>query len=89
MNIAIEITARGGVRMLQDDAVDLRALGSVEVIRASHVEFCNERQAWFVQSAKTLEVLGYFPTRAEALAWEKAHYSPTGAGWAELTGGKA
>lgn len=47
-------------------------------------------RGWYVQSAKTLEFLATgFPTRAEALAWEKAHYSPTGAGWAELTGGKA
>lgn len=46
-------------------------------------------RGWYVQSAKTMVVLkDGFQTRAEALAWEKQHYSPSGAGWAELTGGK-
>lgn len=73
--------------MLQDDAVDLRQFGEIEVTRASHVEFSNTLQKWIVVSAVTMKVLkDDFETRAEALAWEKAFYSPSGAGWAELTG---
>lgn len=83
--ISLQITADGCVQMLQDDAVDLRELGEVQITRASHVEFDNERQAWYVQSAKTLTYLHYALTRAAALAWEKDYYSPTGKGWAELT----
>lgn len=86
--IQLQITAKGGVRMLQDDAVDLRKMGKVIVTRASHVEFCNKTQMWYVQSAKTMKYLHRAPTRAKALAWEKRHYSPSGKGWAELTGGK-
>lgn len=87
--ISLEITAQGGVRMLQDDAVDLRELGKVKVKRASHVEFSNKTQLWYVQSAKTKKMLkADFKTRAAALAWEKTYYSPSGKGWAELTGGK-
>lgn len=86
--IELEITAEGGVQMLQDDAVDLRELGHVEISRASHVEFDNLRQEWYVQSAVTGAYLHWARTRAEALAWEKQHYSPSGLGWAELTGGK-
>lgn len=42
---------------------------------------------WYVESAKTLLVLkSGFQTRAEALAWEKTYYSPSGLGWAELKG---
>ena len=86
--ISLQIDAQGGVAMLQDDAVDLRELGTVEVTRASNVEFDNAKQAWFVQSCKTLAILkDDFQTRAEALAWEKTYYSPSGAGWTELTGG--
>lgn len=72
--------------MLQDDAVDLRPFGHVEVSRASHVEFSNEKQAWYVESARTGKILkDDFNSRAEAIAWEKEYYSPTGDGWAELT----
>lgn len=84
--IAIQITAKGGIRMLQDDAVDLRKLGKITVARASHVEFCNRTQMWYVQSAKTKKYLYRAKTRAKALAWEKKYYSPSGRGWAELTG---
>lgn len=84
--LQLQITREGGVQMLQDDKVDLRELGSVEMIRASHVEFDNAKQGWFVQSAKTMTVLAEgFASRAEALTWEKIYYSPSGAGWAELT----
>lgn len=84
--IRMQITKAGGIQMLHDDAVDLSTLGQVEVTRASHVEFDNGKQRWFVQSAKTLEILrDDFLTREEALAWEKLYYSPGGKGWAELT----
>jgi len=84
--IALQITAQGGVLMLHDDVADLAQLGPVEIIRASHVEFSNAIQRWIVVSAKTLDVLrADFLTRAEALAWEKQFYSPSGEGWKELT----
>lgn len=85
----LQITAEGGVWMLQDDAVDLRLFGKVTVKRASHVEFSNSKQMWFVKSAKTKKYLHWAPTRAAALAWEKKFYSPSGKGWKELTGGKS
>lgn len=101
--ISMELTAQGAIAMIQDDAVDLRQFGEIEVTRASHVEFCagpkecgggyadgGVARGWFVQSAKTLRVLAAgLQTRAEALAWEKEFYSPSGRGWAELTGGKS
>ncbi len=98
--ISLQITAEGGIQMLHDDLVDLRELGEIEVTRASHVEYAdgksyvpgaggiswNVKPGWYVQSAKTLKVLADgFQTRAQALAWEKDYYSPTGMGWAELT----
>lgn len=84
--LKMQITAQGGIQMLQDDAVDLTEFGSVEVTRASHVEFCNQEQGWYVESAKTGQrLVSGFKTRGEAIAWEKNYYSPSGAGWAELT----
>lgn len=88
ISVQLQITAKGGIRMLQDDAIDLRKLGKVIVTRASHVEFDNEAQTWYVQSAKTGKYLYRARTRARALAWEKRFYSPSGKGWKELNGGK-
>lgn len=97
MNIELQITAAGGVEMLHDDAVDLNEFGTPEVTRASNVEYANPgmrvlgfgplvANAWYVQSAKTNTILkDGFLTRAEALAWEKTYYSPSGPGWTELT----
>ena len=96
--IQIEINAQGGIAMLHDDAVNLSEFGEIEVRRASNVEYAMEstvllmnglvqkpRAGWYVQSAKTAVVLADgFETRAEALAWEKTYYSPSGLGWAEL-----
>ena len=85
--IKLQITNGGGVQMLQDDRIDLRPLGKIKVYRASHVEFSEEKQAWYVQSAKTNKILkDDFQTRAEAIAWEKEHYSPDGDGWHEIEG---
>ena len=84
-SIDLQITKQGGVLMLQDDQVDLREFGQIEVTRASHVEFNNETQCWYVQSAKSLEILrSDFKTREEALSWEKLYYSPDGQGWGEI-----
>lgn len=84
-DIILELSADGGLAMLHDDAVDLAQFGQVLVSRASNVEFSNEAQAWFVQSALTGKMLREdFKTRKEALDWEHDHYSPGGQGWGEL-----
>lgn len=45
------IIARDGtIRGLWDDAVDWPTLGRISIRRASHVEFCPQRQRWYVQS---------------------------------------
>jgi hypothetical protein len=81
----IEIDEQGRAAMLHDDAVNLAEFGVLMVSRASNVEFDNATGGWFVQSARTGVMLRTgFSTRAEALAWEKTHYSPGGAGWGEL-----
>lgn len=85
--IALEITSEGSIQMLHSDDVDLREFGPIEVTRASHVEFSNEHGEWLVTSAKTGLILNAFDTRKEALEWESKYYSPSGKGWAELTGG--
>lgn len=86
MKIDIQITPEGGIRMLHSDDIDLSEFGPIEVTRASDVEFNNSWKHWEVFSHKTGDLLASgFPTRAEALDWEREYYSPGGDGWAELT----
>lgn len=82
--INIIITKDGGIKMLHHDVADLESFGKVNIKRASHVEYDNEKQKWFVQSAKTLKILHYAESREQALAWERDYYSPQGEGWNEL-----
>lgn len=62
----------GTVVGLYTDALDLRLLGHVRAQRASWVEWDEAAQAWVARLAATGERLGPFPTRAEAVAAERA-----------------
>lgn len=95
--IKLRIAPDGVVRGLWSDAVDWAAIGRVSVRRASHVEFCDRTQIWYVRARRPKsrlrrllqhvlrrpcgEVLHRAPTRSEALAWEREHFAPGGAGW--------
>jgi len=86
-SIKIQFTAEGGIRMLHNDAVDLKKFGHIQMQRASHVEFNEGSQCWEVTSAQTKKLLkADFKTRSEALTWEKSFYSPGGPGWGEFDG---
>ena len=70
----------GRVRCVYDEAIDLAALGSVSIVRASHVE-PDAAGRWVADLAPVGgPVLGPFPLRSEALAaesaWLEAHWPP-------------
>ena len=46
----LRITPDGTITGLWSDTVDWNALGRVSVHRASHVEFCDDKQMWYVRS---------------------------------------
>ena len=92
MNITrLRIAPDGNVTGLWDDQIDWLSLGSLSVCRASHVEFCDRKQMWYVQLARPRsalrrliqsffrrpfgEILYWSPTREQALAWEREHFS--------------
>jgi len=93
----LRIVSDGTVRGLWNDDIDWRHLGHVSVRRASHVEFCDRRQQWYVQVSRPRsisrrflqwaigrpfgEILHWAATRRAALAWEKKHFGPGGLGW--------
>lgn len=87
----LRIQPDGNVTGLWDDQIDWSSLGNLTVRRASYVEFCDRKQMWYVRLARPRtvihriaqllsrrpfgEVLYWSPTRKQALAWEREHFS--------------
>ena len=61
----------GGVRCIYDESLDLRALGKLQITRASHVEPDLDGNWWADMGPVGGQVLGPFGTRGEALAAER------------------
>lgn len=93
----IRIAPDGRVRGLWTDEIDWPSLGKAAVERASHVEFCERRQLWYVRDVRARnalrvfleivlrrpfgDVLHWSGSRRDALAWEHDYFSPGGPGW--------
>jgi hypothetical protein len=78
MNAEMELVvdAGGGVRCIYDESLDLRALGKLQITRASHVEPDTEG-CWFADMGPIGgPVLGPFGNRSEALAAERGWLAP-------------
>ena len=69
---AFRLLPDGTVVGLYTDAIDLRQLGPLRVRRASWVEWDEAAQGWIARLLTSPERLGPFPTRAEAVAAERA-----------------
>ena len=65
------VAVDGGVRCIYDEALDLRALGKLQITRASHVEPDSDGNWWADMGPSEGPVLGPFGTRAEALQAER------------------
>jgi hypothetical protein len=98
--IRLRISPDGCIRGLWNDDVGFAELGTMQVRRASHVEFDESQQCWCVRSAASAglmrrllqwliggasgRILYRAATRTAALAWEHDHFEPGGPGWNEL-----
>jgi hypothetical protein len=99
--IKLRITTDGRISGLWTDTVQMQDIGLVHVRRASHVEFDDCRQCWFVREAQPKKrltnlwyrllgqpvgrILHQSRTRKEALTWEHEHFAPGGPGWSALS----
>lgn len=63
----------GKVACLYTEAIDLRALGSLEIKRLADVRFDDPSQQWEVVMADTGEIVHRDPSREACLAWEREH----------------
>jgi hypothetical protein len=61
----------GGVKCIYDEALDLRALGKLQITRASHVEPDRDGFWWADMEPVAGPVLGPFKNRTEALGAER------------------
>ena len=61
----------GGVRCIYDESLDLRALGKLQITRASHVEPDSEGSWWADMGPVGGPVLGPYASRSEALQAER------------------
>jgi hypothetical protein len=65
------VDAGGDVRCIYDESLDLRALGKLLIIRASHVEPDRDGNWWADMGPVGGPVLGPFGSRSEALGAER------------------
>ncbi len=65
------VGADGGVKCIYDETLDLRALGKLQITRASHVEPDREGFWWADMGPSGGPVLGPFESRSETLAAER------------------
>ena len=56
------------------EAIDLSAIGRLEISRATTLEFHNERQVWEVKDGEGL-ILFADPSRSVCLHWEHEHFN--------------
>ena len=65
------VDAGGGVRCVYGEELDLRALGKLQITRASHVEPDRDGYWWADMGPANGPVLGPYGSRTEALGAER------------------
>lgn len=76
MNSTLRFNPGGSIDCLYTEAIDLRALGRLQVVRATDIRFNDTTQQWDVHDAATGRVLFSHPSRNECLRWEQTNMQP-------------
>ena len=76
MNSTLRFDTGGHIDCLYTDAIDLRALGRLQVVRATDIRFNDSTQQWDVHDADNGEVFFSHPSRSECLRWEQSNLQP-------------
>ena len=76
MKSILRFTPDGYIDCLYTEAIDLRGLGRLHVVRATDIRFCEKSQLWKVRCASTGKLLHTDPSREVCLAWERANLGP-------------
>jgi hypothetical protein len=76
MNSTLRFDPGGHIGCLYTEAIDLRALGRLQVVRATDIRFNESSQLWDVHEHATGQVLFSDPSRTECLRWEQTNLQP-------------
>ena len=76
MKSTLRFNPGGSIDCLYTEAIDLRALGRLQVFRATDIRFCEKSQQWNIRCASTGGLLHSDPSREACLAWERDHLGP-------------
>lgn len=76
MKTTLRFDPAGQVDCLYTEAINLRALGKLEITRATDIHFDGANQQWQVHDAESDAVLFAHPSRSECLAWENVNLQP-------------
>ena len=74
MNPVLTFDVDGVVRCLHTDAIPLQSIGTLEIQRATNIEFNPATQAWDVTDAGGA-ILHSDASRSRCLAWEVEHFN--------------
>ena len=70
MKSTLRFMPGGQIDCLYTEAIDLRLLGRLQVVRATDIRFNDQNQQWDVHDADTSIVLFSHPSRNRCLNWE-------------------
>ena len=71
MTSTLRFDPGGSIDCLYTEAIDLRALGRLHVVRATDIRFNDSTQQWDVHDADTGKRLHSDPSREACLVWER------------------
>ena len=76
MKSTLRFNPGGLIDCLYTEAIDLRALGRLQVFRATDIRFCETTQLWKVSCASSGKLLHCDPSREACLQWERDNLGP-------------
>ena len=76
MKTILRFSPVGHIDCLYTEAIDLRVLGRLEVVRATDIRFNRSTQQWEVHDAGTGTVIFSDPFRETCLRWEGDNLQP-------------
>lgn len=76
MKTTLRFDPAGQIDCLYTEAIDLRALGKLEIFRATDIRFNPATQEWDVHEYVTGKVLFSHESRTECLVWENQNLQP-------------
>ena len=72
--VVLTVDSSGQGSCLYSELIDLQSIGSLEVSRATQIEFNPATQQWEVKDTKN-KILFVHPSRSLCLAWEHQHFN--------------